>query len=142
MKTIHRPNHQLARDPILQPARVHAQDARRAQYGDDKSIYLLLTVTLQQEAARDTPAQINAIIIIKQVGEYMSKIANMADESDDIKRPCIRQFMEGCLNCVENIQLGHPFCIETNPNYNPVGCVIVLNKCLIEELDGILDCPQ
>ena len=78
----------------------------------------------------------------KQVGEYMSKIANMADESDDIKRPCIRQFMEGCLNCVENIQLGHPFCIETNPNYNPIACVIVLNKCLIEELDGILECPQ
>jgi len=37
----------------------------------------------------------------------------------------------------------HPFCagdsIEENPNYNPVACAIVLNKCLWAAFEGIWD---
>ena len=46
----------------------------------------------------------------------------------------------GCIDCVENIGLGHPFCQEENPNYDPVRCFVVLNKCLIEEATGIQTC--
>ena len=74
--------------------------------------------------------------------QVMSKMAKMVNDGEDIEHPCIRMFLEGCMHCVENIQLGHPFCIESDPNYNPIMCAVVLNKCLIEEMDGILDCPQ
>ena len=81
-------------------------------------------------------------ISTKQVGEYMDTIAKMADEGERPERPCIREFLEGCFYCAENIQQGSPFCDESNPNFNGVMCAIQLNKCLIEQLDGILQCPK
>merc|ERR1719374_373058 len=52
---------------------------------------------------------------------------------------CVKSFLERCLYCVENVQLGSPFCVETNPNYNPIMCAVHLNICLYQQLDGLFD---
>ena len=72
--------------------------------------------------------------------ESLNKVAEMAE--DDIQFPCLREFYAGCFRCVENVQLAHPFCLEDHPYYNPIACAIVINLCLVEELDGILKCPD
>ena len=50
---------------------------------------------------------------------------------------CVKEFLERCFYCAENIQVGSPFCQEDNPNFNGVMCAIQLNICLINQLDGI-----
>ena len=55
---------------------------------------------------------------------------------------CIKEFLDSCLYCVENIQLGSPFCDESNPNFNGIVCAIQLNVCLVQQLEGIFQRPQ
>merc|ERR1719219_2385357 len=56
---------------------------------------------------------------------------------DHIKE-CFRHFAESVANCGPTAEK-HPFCDEDNPNYNAIACAMVLNKCLLEELDDIFD---
>ena len=85
-----------------------------------------------------TPEDVdNAKAVTRTVKQLVEKF-----EGEDYEFPCLRQFYEGCFRCVDKIQLGSQFCQEEHPNYNPVACAIQLNLCLIEELDGILQCEQ
>ena len=78
--------------------------------------------------------------MFEMITDKMNKVSAMAE--DEIEFPCLRQFYEGCFKCANDVQGGHPFCQEENPNFNAVGCAIVINKCLNEKLTGILDCPN
>ena len=55
---------------------------------------------------------------------------------------CIKEFLDGCLYCAENIQVGSPFCDESNPNFNGIVCAIQLNICLVQQLEGLWQRPQ
>ena len=72
----------------------------------------------------------------------LTQMIEQVSQMDDVSRPCIRMFLEGCAYCVENIQIGSPFCDESDPNFNGFVCAIQLNKCLYTQLDGLLDCPK
>merc|ERR1712227_766920 len=52
---------------------------------------------------------------------------------------CVKEFLERCIYCVENVQLESPFCLEDNPNFNGIMCAIQLNICLVNQLDGIAE---
>ena len=56
-------------------------------------------------------------------------------------KECIKEFLTDVFQCIP-VQENHPFCDETNSNYNPIACAIVLNKCLMEEMEGILNCGK
>merc|ERR1719197_1331646 len=49
------------------------------------------------------------------------------------------QFLSAIYECTK-IQANHPLCVETDPSFNPIMCAVLINKCLAEELEGILDC--
>merc|ERR1711962_1121513 len=52
---------------------------------------------------------------------------------------CFVYFINAMYECTK-IQAEHPFCVEDNPNYNPIMCAVKINQCCIEELSGIGSC--
>ena len=59
-------------------------------------------------------------------------------EAKDMKA-CFKYFVNAMYECTK-IQEGHPFCVEGNPNYNPILCAVKINQCCVEELTGISEC--
>merc|ERR1712241_798046 len=82
------------------------------------------------------------------LAKEISGLSSQTVESFEIDWPpagappieCLEYFFQGCFYCAENIQGGHPFCLEDNPNYNPIMCTIIINKCLMEQLEGVMPC--
>ena len=59
-------------------------------------------------------------------------------ETMDLK-DCFVFFVNAMYECTK-IQENHPFCDESNPNWNPIMCAIKINQCCIEELTGMSEC--
>merc|ERR550519_635303 len=93
-----------------------------------------------------SPSQpLNHELVSETVMNYASCVERetSVDISPIFKAPpqdgsCIKYFLNACYECTK-IQSGHPFCVEGNPNYNPIMCAIKLNICFVEELTGIFD---
>ena len=87
-------------------------------------------------------AAANSLDTLVKGSADLSQMMEQVSQMDDVPRPCIREFLKGCAYCVENVQIGSPFCNESDPNFNGVMCAIQLNICLVQQLDGILECPK
>jgi len=70
--------------------------------------------------------------------EYPVLTPEVRDSDEPCGKQIFKHFIGAIYECTK-IQAEHPFCVEGDPNWNPVMCAVVLNKCLAEELGGILN---
>ena len=84
-----------------------------------------------------TPEDVdNAFSITNRLRQLTEKF------DDDYDFPCLIQFFQGCKYCVEEVGDKSQFCVEENPNYNPIVCTIQMNKCFLDMLDGVMECQH
>ena len=49
------------------------------------------------------------------------------------------KFFQALKACGE-IANNHPFCVEEDPNFNAIVCAVMLNKCILDETEGMWEC--